>query len=297
MAMSWSSLSASKGSAGALATWVGYSLLDVPTTIDEAQTLLYSLLRVREMRTDYQFTMTTGMSYIALPSRFLDPIGRIRQLAYGMPIRHKDENFVANNQFFTETSGTLGTDPFTTVSGSDTVTVAATAHGFSQGSSFYTTGASAFNGATISGTFPITSVATNTFTIDISSLGTTPSGSGAGGGASCAYTCENLVQGTPQWFGIWNERIYFDAAFPQTTVCKLQYFQSLPLLSATNLTNFLTNRYPHLLRTACMASAASFMKDDGEYQKNLAALQGMVAQTSIENDMAMRGMEFDQDIP
>lgn len=294
--MNYTSLTADKSTSGSIAKFVGYSLLDIVPILDEAQALLYSLLRVREMRVDYQFTMTQGMSYIALPSRFLDPIGRIRQLAYGMPIRHKDENFLAANQFFTETSGTLGADPFTTVSGSDTVTVAATAHGFSQGSSFYTTGASAFNGATISGTFPITSVATNTFTIDISSLGTTPSGSGAGGGASCAYTCENLVQGTPQWFGIWNERIYFDAAFPQTTVCKLQYFQSLPLLSATNLTNFLTNRYPHLLRTACMASAASFMKDSEESQKHLASLQGLVQQVNIENDMSMRGMEHDTDI-
>lgn len=298
MAMTWTSLSAAKGTAGALATWVDYTKLDIPTTIDEAQALLYGLLRTREMMTDFAFTMTVGQSYIPLPARFLDPIGRIYQPSFNLPIRHKDSGFVQQNRNYSETSGTLGTNPFTTTSGSNTVSVALTAHGFSQDSTFYVTGASAFNGVTITGTFPITAITdANDFTIDISILGTAPNASGAGGGASVAYTCDNLVQGVPNWFGIWNENIYFDTAAVQQATCKLQYYQSLPLLSASNLTNFLTNRYPQLMRTACMTSAADFMKDDGEYAKGLARLEKLVMAINAENDMQLRGLELDTDIP
>ena len=47
------------------------------------------------------------------------------------------------------------------------------------------------------------------------------------------------------------------------------------------------------MRTACMASAADFMKDDVEYQKSYQRLTVLVDKVSIENDMAMRGMELD----
>jgi hypothetical protein len=41
MAMSYDSLTAAKGTAGAITTWVSYTLLDIPTILDEAQTLLW----------------------------------------------------------------------------------------------------------------------------------------------------------------------------------------------------------------------------------------------------------------
>lgn len=298
MAMSYTSLSAAKGVSGSVANWVNYSELDVPVIIDEAQTLLYSLLRTREMLAQYAFTMPVGGSYIALPARFLDPIGRIRQTSYNLSVRHKDSQFVERQRNYTETSGTLGTDPFNVVLGSTSVSVTLANHGFNQDSLFYTSGASTFSGVAINGTFPITSIIdTNTFVIDISSLGTTPTSSAAGGGSAIAYVCDNLVAGMPIWFGIWNETIYFDAAFTQVTLCKLQYYQSLPLLSSTNLTNFLTSRYPHVMRKACQAAASDFMKDEVEHQKNMAELGAIVDRMSIENDMFMRGLELDTETP
>lgn len=298
MAMNYTSLIASKGSSGSIATWVEYSKLDLPPIVDEAQALLYSVLRCREMLADYTFTMAAGQSYVALPPRFLDPIGRIYLTSITSTVRHKDANFLQRARNYAETSGTLGSNPFTTTSGSNTVTVNLVGHGFNQDSVLNTSGATLFNGATINGTFPITSIIdANNFTIDITVLGTTPSGSGAGGGSAVAYICDNLVAGSPSWFGIWNENIYFNTAFFQTSLCKLQFFQSLPLLSATNLTNFLTTRYPQLLRTACVAAAADFMKDDAEYQKGNARLAAMAQQISIENDMSLRGMELDTETP
>lgn len=300
MAMSYTSLTAAKGVSGSIANWVSYTKLDIPVIVDEAQALIYGegRLRCREMRTELVFTMPQYNSWVALPTGFLDPIGRIQATTYNSGISHKDENFVARNRSYTETTGTLGTNPFTTTSGSDTVSVNLSSHGFSQDSGFFTTGATAFNGVTIVGTFPINAITdSNNFTIDITSLGATPTGSGSGGGSAVSYTCDNLTLGTPRCWGIWNERIYFDQAFDQLSICRLQYFQSLPLLSSANPTNFLTNRYPKLMRVACLAAAAEFMKDDDEYQKWFTRLQPSIDAISVENDMSMRGIELDPEIP
>lgn len=297
MAMSWTSLTGAKTVAGSIAKWVNYTLLDAETTVDEAQALIYMAMRCREMRTAYHFTMTQGMSYIALPARFLDPIGRIRQDSISSPIRHTDQGRITANRFFTETSGTLGTDPFSVTSGVTVITVTLTSHGFNQGSKFYTTGATAVAGVTITGTFEITSIDTNTFTIDIASIGT-PNATTTGGGSVVSYTCNNLEQGSPQWFSIWDERIYFDCAFDQQTTCQLNLYQSLPLLSSTNTTNFLTSRYPHVMREACMAAAADFMKDSTEYQKHIQALGMKITRAQVENEMGdMRGIEVESDTP
>jgi hypothetical protein len=52
----------------------------------------------------------------------------------------------------------------------------------------------------------------------------------------------------PAAWSIWDEKIQFDEAFSAQTICRLGFYRSLPLLSATNETNFLTSRYPNLLR-------------------------------------------------
>ena len=298
MSMSYTSLVAAKGVSGSIATWTNYTLLDASTIVDEAQALVYGIMRTREMLTDFPFTITVGGSSTPLPARFLDPIGRIYMPGVMQYIRHKDSNFIETTRNFTESSGTLGTNPFTVTSGSNTVAVALTGHGFNQASVFNVSGSTAVDGVTINGTFNITSIIdANNFNIDITNLGTTPTSSVTGGGAAAAYICDNLVAAFPQWYGIWNETIFFDTAFVQTSLCRLQYYQSLPLLSATNQTNFLTNRYPQLMRVACMASAADFMKDDTEFQKQYGKLQTIIQQIMIENDMQYRGMELDTETP
>lgn len=304
MAMTWSSLIGPKTQAGSIALWTNYSLLDSETILDEAQTLLYSeaRLRCREMMTDYVFTMPQYGAMVALPSGFLDPIGPINAASYNSQIRHKDSQYIQANRTYNETTGSLGTNPFTTTIGSVYVNVYLANHGFTQDSIFNVTGGTFTNGVTVNGTFPITAIVdANDFTIDITILGATPTAAGADGGSGCTYLCDALVAGNPYFWGIWTtsttEFIRFDQAFSQTTVCRLQYFQSLPLLSSTNQTNFLTNRYPKLMRIACMAAAAEFMKDDGEYQKWISRLQSATAMVEAENEMQYRGLELDPIIP
>jgi hypothetical protein len=301
MAMSYTSLTAAKGTPGAIATWVNYTKLDIGTVVDEAQALLYGegRLRTREMKTSYDFTLAVNQAYLPLPTGFLDPIGDLQMATFNTRVKHKDAAYVKNNRNYTETLGTLGTDPFTTTTSSNTVSVNLPGHGFTQASVFYTTGAAAFNGATITGTFPINGITdANNFTIDISILGPTPSGSGSGGGAAVTYICDAIVPGTPLFWAIWDERVQFDQPAFQTTLCRLHYYQSLPLLAKTsNETNFLTNRYPKLMRVACLAAAAEFMKDDAEYQKYVTRLVQSIEAISMENDMHERGMELDPYIP
>jgi hypothetical protein len=290
--MSYPSLVGDKNTAGSIARWVNYSKLDADQILQEAQSLLYSLLRVREMRAHFNFTRLAGASQVGFPAGFLDPIGDIVALGTGAKIKQRYPNFIQRRRVYTETSGSLGTDPYTTTAGSTLVNVALANHGFNQGSVFRPLVFASFNGVSIASTLDIVAIVdADNFTLDLVSQ--TATASGAGGGAGLTYIAENLVQGTPIYWGVWDETIFFDCAFAQTTPCTLQYFRSLPVLSSANPTNFLTNRYPHLLRKACTAQAWDFMRNDAEYQKDVAALSALAEQANAESDFAYRGAAFD----
>jgi len=77
---------------------------------------------------------------------------------------------------------TLGANPITTVSGSAAVTIADTAHGFSEGDNIFFAGATAVGGITIAGAYQVAAVpSANTFMILHSSAA---SGSATGGGSA-----------------------------------------------------------------------------------------------------------------
>lgn len=88
---------------------------------------------------------------------------------------------------FRET-GTLGTNPFTTVLGSSSVQVAQSGHGVNSGDTVIFSGATTFNGVTMNGTFICaTVVSTGIYTVTAANNAT---GSGAGGGSSVAFEYE-----------------------------------------------------------------------------------------------------------
>jgi hypothetical protein len=84
-------------------------------------------------------------------------------------------------------TGTLGTDPFTTTSGSSLVTVAHTAHGRNSGDTAIYDGATATGGLTIDGPYSVLTADANTYVID---AGSTASSTATGGGASVTYQYE-----------------------------------------------------------------------------------------------------------
>lgn len=296
--MDYTTLIAGKGVAGSLLNWVPYTKLDQVTIVDEMQALLWGTLRVREMMTEYFFRIPAGNSEIVLPARFLDPIGEIWCPTLNTEFQHRDESVVKRRRTYTTTSGNLGASPFTTTNLSASVSVNLAGHGFNQGGVFTIAGATAVNGITPNGTFPITSITdVNNFVVDTTVLGTTASGAGSGGGSGATYSCDNLVQAFPRSWAIWNETIKFDGAFTQDCSCHLIYYQSLAKLSGTNTTNFLTNRYPQLVRTACQAAAADFMRDTEEYNKLVQRLTALASSIMVENEGFRRGSIIDVEIP
>lgn len=83
-------------------------------------------------------------------------------------------------------TGTLGTNPFTMTSGQPTVTVHDTAHGVIAGTIVNFSGATAAQGLTINGSYPVTSVTdADNYVITASGNAT---GNGSGGGSSVVYT-------------------------------------------------------------------------------------------------------------
>lgn len=297
MAMTYSTLTGSKTAPGSIILWTSYTKLDVLTVVDEAQSLLYRLLRCREMRTEFTFGMPVGNANIALPIRFLDPIGKVFDLTNNTEYSHSIETSVIRRRSYdTSLAGSFGNNPFTTTAGSTLVAAAMTAHGINQDSTVTILGATAVDGLTLNGSFPVVSITdANNFVFD---CGATPTAGGiTGGGAAATWTANNLVAGSPSIWSVWDEQIKFDTAFDTSRVCKLLYYRQPALLSANNTSNFITNRYPMLMRVACLAAAANFMKDDTEYQKQVTALMSAIGEVAAQDDLIYRGAEFGTDTP
>ena len=75
--MDWTTLTAAKGTAGALADWVSSSQIQnsAATIIQEAESEIYRRLRHWQMiSAPTTGTMTAGNDYVALPAQFLEPI-------------------------------------------------------------------------------------------------------------------------------------------------------------------------------------------------------------------------------
>lgn len=299
MAMTYASLVAPKGTTGSIANWAGYSetKLDLPAILDEAQALLYQSLRVREMRTEFAFGIPANGSRASLPSRFLDPIGRLIDTTNGMKYRHLTESSVKDMQSFEPVSGSFGANPFTTgAANSGLVAAVLAANELTQGSDLTIAGATAtVDGIGMNGTFLITDASTAGFTFKTYDDATV--GGVTGGGAAATWTANKLESGQPCAWSIWDEAIQFDQAFDDATAFRLLCFMSLPLLSAAHPSNFLTTRYPLLIRKATQATAADFMQDDTQYQKHLTALGALVDATNAESDLSYRGADLGTETP
>lgn len=283
--MDWTTLTAAKTTAGSIASWSNYSRLDTAAILEEAQSLIYSMLRVREMRTTHVFSMAEGNLWASLPTGYLDPI-ELRSASSGR-IDLRPEGVVTGARWFNSSEGSLGSNPFTTTLSSQYVSVAHTAHEQTQGSIAEFTGATAVGGLTLSGSYPVTSITSaNAYVVD---AGSAASSAATGGGASVTYVYETLEKGWPSSWAVFNEKIQFDQPFDEADRLQLMYYKSPTLLSASNTTNFLTNRWPRVLRKATQAIAADFMKDTEAYNLAFQELTGLVQNANAESDLGYRG--------
>lgn len=296
MVMTYTSLVASKGTTGSIANWVNYSKLDLPVVLDEAQALIYEVLRVREMKKEWVFGVVAGQSAVSLPTRFLDPVGDMLDIVNQTQYAHLIEGQINERRAYEQVTGSFGTNPFTTTLDSSLVSVGKTAHDITQDSTVTIAAATAVAGITLNGAFPVVSVTdANNYVIDTGD--TLANAATTGGGAVATFTAQRMVDGSPSCWSVWNEQIKFDVAFDAPATMKQLYFRQPELLSATNLSNFLTVRYPKLVRVATSAAAADFMKDDAEYNKHNTALLNLIQTTAAADDMIYRGASFGTETP
>jgi hypothetical protein len=72
--MDYGRLTSSKAQKGSIANWLNYNEIDAEGILRDAQTHIFSHLRVREMRSSAPVTIALAASTASLPTGFLDPI-------------------------------------------------------------------------------------------------------------------------------------------------------------------------------------------------------------------------------
>lgn len=74
MAMTYTTLTADKDTEGSIKYFVRHSIVPSDSILTSAQALIYSMLRVREMKALATGTILTGVSELTLPTDFIEPI-------------------------------------------------------------------------------------------------------------------------------------------------------------------------------------------------------------------------------
>jgi len=102
-----------------------------------------------------------------------------------------------------------------------------------------------------------------------------------------------LPEGLPTYWCDFNSTINLNTASDQGYTAKMVYYRRPSPLSLTNTTNFLTSRYPTLVRRACLMFAAEARKEYDLYDRlEVRALQA-TKEAMEEDDLAKRGLEMD----
>lgn len=206
MAMTFSALVADETVSGSIKRLINWSRIDSESILEDAQAWIYSKVRVRQMMTTANVTISSAASTASFPTGYLDPIH------FGIPgyvntLRLKDAEWFRSH---------LGWDQ-------DAV----------------------------------------------------------------------LPEGIPSYWCDIAETIQLDTKADQAYTAKLVYFKTPTALSVSNETNWLTIKYPHLVRHVCRMFAAIERKEmDTVQMAELRAYQ-TIDEIKIESDLAMRGWEAD----
>lgn len=206
MAMTWTSLTGTKTTAGSIKSWVNYDRIDPGEVLYEAEAMIYGMLRVREMRVSTTLSLSLNDLTKALPARFLDPWA-CRIPAKQMDLVQFHEETLVQRRVWDSTAS-------------------------------------------------------------------------------------NYTTGIPCNYAIFDEALNFDVRASEALTVFLGYYESKAPLAADNTTNFLTNRYPTILRAACCAMAADFMDDDGAYTRYTNRLASLVGVAMSENELSRRGSDL-----
>jgi hypothetical protein len=100
-----------------------------------------------------------------------------------------------------------------------------------------------------------------------------------------------LTEGTPYAWSIINDAVQFNTVADEAFDYTLWYYQALPPLSGTS-TNFLTTRYPTLLRRVCVMFAYEFLKDWTAFDKQAVLAERALRETLVADDQRRHGQEL-----
>jgi hypothetical protein len=92
---------------------------------------------------------------------------------------------------------------------------------------------------------------------------------------------------------VFDELIQFECPADQAYAAKLLFYRRPHYLGAQNPTNFLTTRYPNILRVACLMHAADQIQDDAEYARWKARTDELIVRAAIENEFGARGRDYE----
>lgn len=102
-----------------------------------------------------------------------------------------------------------------------------------------------------------------------------------------------LPEGLPTYWTDFDSLIQLNTVADQAYTAKMVFFKKPDALSSSNTTNWLTDRYPTLLRRACLMFAAEFRKEYDTYDRSEARALQSISEIKVESDNAMRGIELD----
>jgi hypothetical protein len=110
------------------------------------------------------------------------------------------------------------------------------------------------------------------------------------------YDNGSLTTGTPHDFAIYGEALQFDLAYEAAATLRLVGYKAPAFLSDAAKTNFLTARYPHILRAACLARAFAYRNSDERAASELQNLAAFIAKANAESDLTYRGLEPENEV-
>lgn len=207
--MNYTDLIAGKGTVGSLLNWVNYAKVPAEIVLEDAQALIWSRLRVREMRTSTTVTLLVATSSVALPGattgQFLEPIA-MKDRTHGI-------HLIPNRP------------PF------------------------------------------------NTWISDQEMI------------ERRVYDSNVLTTADPCAVAIFDEAFQFECLAAEATTYDLVYYKRPDPLTAQNKTNFLTVRWPHLVRAAAEAASARFMHEMDEFTTAATVLNGLCNEINAESDL------------
>jgi hypothetical protein len=270
LAINFITLTGAKTVPESIHNWVNYGKTPVSVILAMAEALIYSRLRVREMRASTVLSLPVEAWTLGLPTGYLEPISMVdRELGELIPHRFIEERGLLRRR-------TYDTDRVTTLNGA--ITAGATSMVVADRSVFQTT--FPFTLRLDSEAVKVTAGASTTLTVVRGYGGTT-----AAAHANGATVDGMLDSGTPVHVAVFSNLFQFDCKADDARTYDLAFYETPTSLGATNLTNFLTTRYPNLIYQACLALAAQFRKDTEEMVAELALLDRFCADANAESDL------------